>query len=358
MKTLKLILILSCSLFSKTIISQADPGGNGCIECPSVDSDPCIPNASTWFLGGNNITGGYTGPLLIPPVTEIGTCNEFPFILKANNKNSIFILPHSYVGLGYNNTTPISVLDIKDGNNPLASNFRIYADNRGNVESTTDMTLNYLTGKSFVINEGSLNTGVTRLFMQNGKIGVNSSNPVSTLDIQDQSNAEIRLQSQTSSASSFWAINSLSSYNLNVDNSGIGHIGYNINSPSNLINFRMNAANNKAQVWVGKKPTTGNHVDFSFAVDGKLVANSMYVTLQGNWADFVFDSDYQLPSLSEIETFYKTQHHLPGIPSASEIKENGIDLEKMNTLLLQKIEELTLHLVKQQKEIDDLKKHE
>ena len=57
----------------------------------------------------------------------------------------------------------------------------------------------------------------------------------------------------------------------------------------------------------------------------------------------------------EIETYIKKNHHLPKIPSAQEIKENGLSLKEMNLLLLEKIEELMLFTIQQQKEIDLLK---
>lgn len=73
-----------------------------------------------------------------------------------------------------------------------------------------------------------------------------------------------------------------------------------------------------------------------------------------NWPDYVFTKDYQLPSLQQTEHYIKEKGHLPGIPSAAEVKSNGIDLGEMNAKLLQKIEELTLHLIEQQKQIKDL----
>ena len=103
-----------------------------------------------------------------------------------------------------------------------------------------------------------------------------------------------------------------------------------------------------------QKPITGTtHADAMLSVDGKIVSKSMYVTQQ-NWADFVFDKDYILPKLSDIESYYKANKHLPLIPSAEEVKENGIDLGEMNKLLLQKIEELTILMVEQDKRIKQL----
>ncbi len=75
-----------------------------------------------------------------------------------------------------------------------------------------------------------------------------------------------------------------------------------------------------------------------------------------NWSDFVFADDYALKSLNEVENFVKKNKHLPEIPSAKEVYKEGLDLAQMDAKLLQKIEELTLYIIQQQKEIDQLKK--
>jgi ABC-type Fe3+-hydroxamate transport system substrate-binding protein len=91
----------------------------------------------------------------------------------------------------------------------------------------------------------------------------------------------------------------------------------------------------------------------------KIFAEKIEVTLNAmtsSWYDHVFHPDYNLRSLSELEQFIKQNYHLPEIPSAEEIKENGIDLGDMQGKLLLKIEELTLYTNKQQKLIEDLQK--
>jgi hypothetical protein len=99
---------------------------------------------------------------------------------------------------------------------------------------------------------------------------------------------------------------------------------------------------------------------YKLAVNGKVRAHEIKVET-ANWPDYVFAKDYQLPDLRETELHIKTNGHLPGIPSAEEVKNNGIDLGDMNARLLQKIEELTLHVielnktvVKQQSQINKL----
>ena len=95
--------------------------------------------------------------------------------------------------------------------------------------------------------------------------------------------------------------------------------------------------------------------DEKLTVKGKIHAEEVRVDLNVPGPDYVFEQDYQLKSLPEIQTFIKENKHLPEIPSAKEMEEKGINLSEMNMLLLKKVEELTLHLIKQNEEIKELK---
>ena len=102
------------------------------------------------------------------------------------------------------------------------------------------------------------------------------------------------------------------------------------------------------QVQIGEfaPPTTSPHTNYRLAVDGKLVAKSVFVTQAStNWADFVFAPTYALRPLPELEAYLKQNRHLPAIPSAAEVEKNGVDLGEMNARLLQSLEELTLHVI-------------
>jgi hypothetical protein len=74
-----------------------------------------------------------------------------------------------------------------------------------------------------------------------------------------------------------------------------------------------------------------------------------------NWADCVFEEDYVLMPLDEVESFVKTEKHLPNVPSEEELIEDGLDVEEMNKILMMKVEELTLYLIDQNKSIEELK---
>ncbi|MCW3466369.1 DUF3450 domain-containing protein [Chitinophaga nivalis] len=96
---------------------------------------------------------------------------------------------------------------------------------------------------------------------------------------------------------------------------------------------------------------TLNPGNYKLAVEGVIAARKIKVT-QESWADFVFHPDYQLPSLGSVESYIKIHRHLPDIPAAVEIEKNGLDLGDINKQLLQKVEELTLYMIQQQKTID------
>ncbi len=90
-------------------------------------------------------------------------------------------------------------------------------------------------------------------------------------------------------------------------------------------------------------------------VNGTIRSKEVKVEATG-WPDYVFESDYNLRSLEETEAYIKANKHLPEIPSAKEMEANGVQLGEMNMLLLKKIEELTLHMIKMNKENMELRK--
>ena len=87
------------------------------------------------------------------------------------------------------------------------------------------------------------------------------------------------------------------------------------------------------------------------AVNGTITAKEINVTLTG-WSDYVFEQDYKLKNLSEVESYIKENKHLPDVPSASNVIENGANLGDMNRILLQKVEEMTLYMIEMQKQLE------
>ena len=94
-------------------------------------------------------------------------------------------------------------------------------------------------------------------------------------------------------------------------------------------------------------------------VAGNIASREVQVTVDaGKVPDYVFENDYKLKSLLEIEEYIKTNKHLPEIPSAKEIEKNGLMLAEMNIALLKKIEEMTLYMIEQNKRIENLEKNQ
>lgn len=92
----------------------------------------------------------------------------------------------------------------------------------------------------------------------------------------------------------------------------------------------------------------------SLTVNGPISAQRLTLSRQ-DWADYVFDSTYRLPSLAATDDYIHRRHHLPGIPSATEVKEKGVDMGDNQVALLKKIEELTLYAVDQDKRLNEQK---
>jgi hypothetical protein len=94
---------------------------------------------------------------------------------------------------------------------------------------------------------------------------------------------------------------------------------------------------------------------YKLAVNGTIHSKKVIIDLIG-WPDYVFNPTYNLKPLSEVKAYIVENHHLPEMPSEKEVADKGVDLGEINKLLTKKVEELTLYLIDQQKQIDQLKK--
>lgn len=103
---------------------------------------------------------------------------------------------------------------------------------------------------------------------------------------------------------------------------------------------------------VGTYDTKG----YKFAVNGDAIFTKIKVKPNSAWPDYVFSDNYKLTDLTDLGLFIQKEKHLPEIPSAEEVEREGIDLGEMNKKLLQKVEELTLYLIKMNEQNKALKK--
>jgi hypothetical protein len=96
-------------------------------------------------------------------------------------------------------------------------------------------------------------------------------------------------------------------------------------------------------------------LNYKLAVAGNIITEKIKVKLQSSgWPDYVFHPTYELPSLKDLESFIQKNKHLPDVPSAADVEANGLDLGDNQSILLKKVEELTLYIIEINKKVDKL----
>ena len=133
--------------------------------------------------------------------------------------------------------------------------------------------------------------------------------------------------------------------------SGYNSNGFQLLVPGEAMIRRLSI---EEKLYVGTKNRIENSMgNFTMVVEGKLGAREIEVKM-GSWADYVFEEKYNLKSLNELEDFIKENKHLPNVPSESQVIEHGFSINEMAKIQMEKIEELTLYTIQQQKLIDQL----
>ena len=270
------------------------------------------------------------------------------------NNNVLF---NSGGNVGIGTTSPLQALDVSGAiRSVVASGSNIFLsktsgasiafDNGAGVptaliESGSPSNANRL---EFWTNS-SANTGlVERMRIDNaGNVGIGTVNPDVRLHITDAANPNtgtIRLGStayhldlQHDSITTGYAV-------LNDTHGGSGLGGF-IFKGDGTERVRIQTAT--GNVGIGTANPTQK-----LSVNGTIRAKEVIVDT--GWSDYVFEDGYKLKALSEVEAFVKAEKHLPGIPSAKEVAENGVSVGEMQSKLLAKIEELTLHQIALEKE--------
>jgi hypothetical protein len=135
-------------------------------------------------------------------------------------------------------------------------------------------------------------------------------------------------------------------------------IWYNGNSDYLTINadpgggFRQDIiVHSTGEVGIG---TATTKTGYRLSVDGKIAAEELLIEDSGSWPDYVFEDGYELMSLEQLEESIEQNNCLPGLPTAVEVEENGFSVGEMQKIFLEKLEELTLYTIEQEKRINAL----
>jgi hypothetical protein len=211
-----------------------------------------------------------------------------------------------------------------------------------------DFEINSIGDLDFKLGLNSTTTKFT--FSQAGFLGIGTNAPETALHLRNTSNVAIRLAIPGYLSDIMWDIKN-DSGELKFDLSEDGPF---------LTQIKFGHAND---IHADKYYSLNGNIEIGasneafWLKDGYVFTRELTVQATGNyvWPDYVFQSDYDLISLHELECYIKTNNHLPDVPSAEDIDANGVKVGEMNAVLLKKIEELTLYIIDLQKQVDELK---
>jgi hypothetical protein len=195
----------------------------------------------------------------------------------------------------------------------------------------------------------------SNVYFTGGNVGIGTTTPPANLsvygDIASTASGPITVQG----AFLEWNRNSGdgATWLLNQQGQGTGGINFGAVTTANVATVQMTIAANGQVSIAAAKPATG----FLLSVNGGIMCTDLQVAVNSTWPDFVFEKEHQLMPINELEASIEKDKHLPGIPSACEIEENGgLNVGQMQNKMMEKIEELTLYVIQLKKENDMLQK--
>lgn len=221
---------------------------------------------------------------------------------------------------------------------------------------------------AFGVNSNKPTLLITKSLNNNytGKVAIGQiSNPLAKLHIRSDSNEDAGVFIEPSNTNSYKAFVKLfdNSHSITVDktgtmelNSGEGNL---LLSSDGLLmhadkNIDLQSGNIKLTGKVGIN--TDNTVsDYALAVDGGVITTKVFIKEVKQWPDYVFADHYDLMELSELKNYLSVNHHLPGVPSEAVILNEGYDMNEMQTIMMEKIEEMARYIILLQDQIDELK---
>jgi len=307
-----------------------------------------------WNLNGN------TG---ITTTNWLGTINNVPLTVKTNNAFHTIFNNNGTVGIGLSN--PIDKLHLHgaaicngeeqlppengDPTDQYCVGFRLSNTLTGSgtmdgfsiklIDANTIFTAwENNASISFLTQAGSINFNQKVSGQTYKRLGVHGNGNVYVGNITPSAKLHVKSES-TSDWLGFFENNAFDSKGLKIKTGKFGSV-----NAGNVLELGTDKDGSYYKVF------TVN------ANNGKTYAREIIVDLQTNWPDYVFESNYQMLSLKDLEAYILENKHLPGVKSANEVKEQGVNIVENQAALLEQIEQLTLRLIEMNKEIELLKK--
>lgn len=205
--------------------------------------------------------------------------------------------------------------------------------------------------------------GQTFMVLSGGNLGLGTLTPTSKLEVQTSGTGwPLSLRANAFSPGDINGIKFYSGYLGDDKWAGIASVAEDLHSNKTALSFYAGQTEKMRLAWNGNVGIGTATPNEKLSVNGNIRAREIKVEAT-NWPDYVFEEGYNVGTLETLEGYIKANKHLPDIPAAREVKENGVELGEMNKLLLKKIEELTLYIIElkkesvdQQKQLDQLKK--
>lgn len=304
--------------------------------------------------GGGGITGtGAAGNLTFwTGTTTLGTNTN----LFWNNTNT---------RLGIGTATPANKVDISG-----AGGLRVSTTNpgsgtadwiAGNYGATTGdrVVMGNLNGRATIGGHNNALTAWAPLILNQdgGNVGIGTNAPGARLHIKETGNSiPTEILESASTIGTWLSIGNTSTggrwYSLIATGSGNGQGAGKLLISSNNSAGQTRAAgivlDSNANVMMG---TTTAATGYRLTVAGKVICTELKVQLQP-FPDYVFEKNYKLRTIKEVENHIDTYKRLPGMPSAKEVESGGMNVGEMQGKVVEKVEELTLYIIQQQKQIE------
>jgi hypothetical protein len=309
---------------------SANPGGMHTDQYLNL-----IPNAGSTSINNWNIYHQDGNSIV-----QANFASAQPTFVIGFGKPTNLLINSGKIGIG--NTAPTSLLDVKyqDGNTNL---YRATDQNgmyRWRVDQLFDMILSSPQGNDIV------KIGQNNSWFNYSNFGIGTTSP-------DGLQVNSTLSQETSKGVTnvrFGVFGATPSPRIILDQSG--YTPFEIDNAQGR--FRIYTPgierliiNSNGDVGIGS-----SNPDAKLSVNGTIHSTEVKVDLTVPGPDYVFEKNYDLLSLTELETYINQNKHLPEVPSAKEMEKDGLNLKEMNLILLKKVEELTLHLIDMQKQMD------